>query len=833
MDWTIGSRPPPPARLPPPSAETGRRLGSTGSRRPTTGSASSRRSAASPRSRDPSQQHLRTGSLVVPFLKTNQVAETVQTPGRDSGTYHPGDDAEFYDEGSSEAALLAQTGDSAPLVGWVTLRKEGNRKLVTSRVKLGPGSRRQYTSQWERRTENNRREVRKAGSLDVQRLSTELTSDPTGIGFGFGGVEPGTLHAHGKLHEVHKVSYSIGLAGQYFLHVRLRQQAMPIPGSPFLLSVKPAPAHGHSSRLASGTIRGLVGLGQEAGCVTLMRTADKMGNMCIQGDANLKISCENTDIETEVEDHKDGSYTLRWRSKYSGSFKTNVTIDGVDCVGSPTMIVLTSSTPELSKSELEGSGLKNAIAGDKASVRIKFVDQFSNVAVPPPSMRFGLAFLKEKEKLSAAAPCHPFEQEWEAGDTGVCELRYVATNAGACGLHIWCDPNSTDERIPLPGSPFPVHVAAGKAAPKVSVVDTWTKIVKEEKSINKAAQQGVTDPKLLYAGDTISIRPQIFDAFGNAAQLEEGALEVQHESPAGKTVPMAFTVNSRGGQTTYDIRHDTSVAGMHQVHVTIHGEHIKGSPMPFRVHADKADPPNCKITGLTGGQLMANEHGRYLVLKAFDRFNNEVETGGLSVTQRLQLMKQGVHDQTALMPTNHKVEVEDMENGEYHIHVFFQMPCVTKMIVNMDKNMPSNVAELAPITLHCVEDPAASADADTGKQVPALQRQATKSSLNMDSPGSGRSTGSFRKDNPDRPRENTRLKNAAEEMMLGFGTAEERRDKDGLIIAAEAFADHSETFKFDKVTGEALKAEVTKQASQQGKLKKVAKGMLGGLFDKT
>ena len=69
--------------------------------------------------------------------------------------------------------------------------------------------------------------------------------------------------------------------------------------------------------------------------------------------------------------------------------------------------------------------------------------------------------------------------------------------------------------------------------------------------------------------------------------------------------------------------------------------------------------------------------------------------------------------------------------------------------------------------------------------------------------------------------------------MLGFGTAEERRDKDGLIIAAEAFADHSETFKFDKVTGEALKAEVTKQASQQGKLKKVAKGMLGGLFDKT
>mgnify|MGYP004378988037 CR=1 FL=1 len=36
-------------------------------------------------------------------------------------------------------------------------------------------------------------------------LAHELASDPTGIGFAFGGVTPGTLHAHGQLHKVHTV----------------------------------------------------------------------------------------------------------------------------------------------------------------------------------------------------------------------------------------------------------------------------------------------------------------------------------------------------------------------------------------------------------------------------------------------------------------------------------------------------------------------------------------------------------------------------------------------------------------------------------------------------
>lgn len=209
------------------------------------------------------------------------------------------------------------------------------------------------------------------------------------------------------------MSYSIGLSGEYFLHVRLRQQAMPLPGSPFLLSVEPAPAHASASRLPPGPIRGTVGVGSEQGCECVLRTADRMGNLCTKGGGKVQIRCDaevrtkrptlatcqrialggivlrsapdalaaracrtlTRQVDSDIVDNNDGTYVLKWRSKASGSFKTHVAIDGIDCFGSPTRVMFTSSNPEMSKSELEGPGLKHAVAGEKASFRIKFVDQ--------------------------------------------------------------------------------------------------------------------------------------------------------------------------------------------------------------------------------------------------------------------------------------------------------------------------------------------------------------------------------------------------------------------------------------------------------------------------
>ena len=80
-------------------------------------------------------------------------------------------------------------------------------------------------------------------------LVNEILSDPKGIGFAYGGINPGTLHAKGQLVARHSVHYSVGLAAKYRLHVGLRQQGVSLPGSPFDLTVLPGTAYAPSTRM--------------------------------------------------------------------------------------------------------------------------------------------------------------------------------------------------------------------------------------------------------------------------------------------------------------------------------------------------------------------------------------------------------------------------------------------------------------------------------------------------------------------------------------------------------------------------------------------------------
>ena len=669
------------------------------------------------------------------------------------------------------AVAEATTVEKKWSVGWVTLAKEG-RKLVTSRVKLDPGARRRHMQQWALRKANDRSGAGNKSADGVVIPSTmlkfdaslELKADPLGIGFGFGGVEPGTLHAHGQLHEVHRVSYSIGLAGEYLLHVRLRQQALALPGSPFKLTVRPGAAFAKSTRLPEGTIRGMVGTGSDAGCMRELRTADKMGNMCIVGGALVKLLVEEDDVETEVVDRGDGTYQLRWKSKLSGHFKTHITIDGEDVIGSPTSFSLTSSTPALSNSSLKGDGLKTAVAGKPTTISIKFVDQYSNTALPGKDFQFGMSIGKDKDKLAHAKP-HAFEGQWEPGETGIYFLTYKPTQAGTCELHVWCDPNAKGERVPFPGSPFHVAVSPGVASAAVSSVDGFQKQYKEEKN-DKYAKQTNHDPNMLYASDTVIIKPQIYDEYSNLTTLAEGALKIIHKLPNGVLSSLAYTTTQKSNLTSYDIRHDTAIAGQHEVEILLDGKPVKGSPVRFSVEPDKAEPTFCKLTAPSQPILYTNV--MYICkLKTYDKFNNACKSGGLALSTRLQLMKQGVHDQTALVPSNHSCAWEDDGNGSYSVNITLNIACTLKLFVNMDKNLPQAAGELPPVQLQFIKNPNEGDREENEKPTSAPPAKANA------------------------PNAKGKFRAAVQEVMEGFGNSDERAMKDPVFIAAEAFAEKS------------------------------------------
>lgn len=363
---------------------------------------------------------------------------------------------------------------------------------------------------------------------------------------------------------------------------------------------------------------------------------------------------------------------------------------------------------------------------------------------------------------ASPACAQDFEGAWEPGDTGVYEMKYIATVAGGCDLHIWCDPNDEGSRTAFKDSPFHVNVTPGRASPAVSVIGEWTKVQKEEKS-DKQSQGRLAGE--LYAGDTITLRPQIFDEFKNATQLPEGALKVLQKLPNGMEAELNCNVQNKGGLTTYEIRHDTSLAGTHNVHVYLFDAPVSGSPVTFEVLPDKPEPIKCKLFGPPEETLLTNQEYK-CVIQTFDKFENKCIRGGLQPQVRLQLAKTSVHDQTTLVPSNHFVSnpAEDQKDGEYFVRMNMQIPCQFKVNVNIDKNIPSAGGELPPITVTIqsaepVEAKEASTESKGGKSERRKSMAAAK------------------------------LQAATTEMMKGFGDKDERREKDIAVLAVEAFAD--------------------------------------------
>ena len=198
-----------------------------------------------------------------------------------------------------------------PVEGWVTAIKHETRYLTAVHEQLDAGERQRHLTLWSRRKAIDKLNTHasskakadaessssKSFGVVAQSQAQELSDDPKGVAFAFGSVEPGMLHARGQVVKTHTVRYSIGLAGRYRLHVGLRQQAVAIPGSPFLLTVSPGASHAPSTRLRVEDLplQGTVGTDEGAGCTTMLQTSDRMGNNCTKGGSPVQVAtCECT-----------------------------------------------------------------------------------------------------------------------------------------------------------------------------------------------------------------------------------------------------------------------------------------------------------------------------------------------------------------------------------------------------------------------------------------------------------------------------------------------------------------------------------------------------------
>ena len=370
-------------------------------------------------------------------------------------------------------------------------------------------SRSQYAQQWARRLDNEKRfappdkdsgfaesghEASKrlpmtgklvdtGGAKMPRALSLELLSDPS-AGFAYGGLNPGTLHAKGRLPETHKVHYSIGVSGSYLMHVRLRKQAASLPGSPFLLAVDPGEAYALSCSLPSTPLMGVCG-GRD--CTYVLTTGDKLGNRCDKGGAKIvgKTVGKTPDVvRVSVVDHQDGTFTLEWSCTRPGTYQTHITLDGTPVVNSPNTVQFCPAPPVLANSEISGAALPAAdaalghtVAKMPATFVLRFRDRFQNLTKPTAAFQAafkpGISMINEKDvregggASSKAIPnmSHRYEGRWIEGE-GAFELTYTPTSTGKMQLIVWfeacClgeDGQEMGEKVACSGLPCWIQVS--------------------------------------------------------------------------------------------------------------------------------------------------------------------------------------------------------------------------------------------------------------------------------------------------------------------------------------------------------------------------------------
>lgn len=573
---------------------------------------------------------------------------------------------------------------SSQLCGWVTLYKDGS-ELVAPRPRLLAGERRRNMELWARRDATDKRLKKLLEGASSKHVSSEeragpcmaheLADDPQGIAFAYGGIHPGTLHAGGKLMRNHSVRYSIGAAGDYKLHVGLRAQAIPLPGSPFALYVAPSNAHGHSTSLLTSGALPLKGtVGDEWTCECTLHALDRMGNRCETGGAGIVVE-SSEEVTSQCTDNGDGSYKLEWKGTVSGTYKTAVRIDGVHVLGSPTTIKMFSGPPDVPKCEISGAGLKDALAGQEAMVYITCKDRFDNLlskdSLQGVSLEFGLALIPYGEGRVGrdTVDTMKYDSSWVKSEGGESlEIRYTAKEAGEFELHVWCDPDGTGVRQWLTGSPFGVIVTGVRPDVMGSFVDPME-----------------TDswPEL-NAGEAVLLRPQLRDQFGNPSFAEEGTFIALIYTPSSEGEGTEGELRPLKALGLYEMGFDVNQKGPHKVHFLLNGTDITGSPVEFRVTPAAAVGQKSRLYP-PSEQPLVNQPCK-LTLESIDKYGNRLDTGGARVDAR------------ANGPGVSGCEAEDHNDGTYTITFTAAVVGETRVIVRID-NM-----EMAPMKIMFVEE---------------------------------------------------------------------------------------------------------------------------------
>jgi hypothetical protein len=184
------------------------------------------------------------------------------------------------------------------------------------------------------------------------------------------------------------------------------------------------------------------------------------------------------------------------------------------------------------------------------------------------------------------------------------------------------------------------------------------------------------DSTTLTAGESLTLKPQLRDQFGNASAAAPDEFVSFVKTPDGEH---RLELRQLKGLGLYEVSYDVTIKGSYYVHFRLAGQDIAGSPVEYTVSPGPAlgtksrlyPPPESPIIG----------QPCELLLEAIDKYGNKLDRGGARIDARAN--GPGVSACTA----------EDRGDGTYKVSFTAAVVGETRVIVRLDN------VEMAPLKL--------------------------------------------------------------------------------------------------------------------------------------
>ncbi|XP_031757111.1 filamin-B isoform X3 [Xenopus tropicalis] len=332
------------------------------------------------------------------------------------------------------------------------------------------------------------------------------------------------------------VSYLPTTPGEYFVNILFEETH--IPGSPFQANVEMPFDPSKVIATGPGLEHGKVG---EAGLIHVDCSQAGPGNLAVEA-----VSDSGSKAEVNVQDNKDGTYTVTYVPLFAGMYTLALKYGGEQVPKFPARVKVDPAV-DTSKIKVFGPGIEE---------KGVFREATTDFTVDAKSLtKTGGNHVKTKITNPSGASTDYLLRD--NGD-GTYYVEYTPFEKGAHAIKVTYD----DE--PVPNSPFKVGVTEGCYPDRV-----------------KAQGAGLTE--------ALTNKPNLFSVITRGAGI--GGLGITVEGPSESK--MSCKDNKDG---SCSVEYTPYVTGDYDVNITYDGEHIPGSP--FRVPVkDVVDPSKVKISG--------------------------------------------------------------------------------------------------------------------------------------------------------------------------------------------------------------------------------------------